>query len=97
MESTAFGMARDMIAGMETGEMRLSAARSIIKNNCLATDQVVEICKLLTLEPLKLSFAKEAYTRTVDAGNYYKLYNVLTTDDAKKALNEYMNARSFNN
>ena len=63
---------------------------SILCGNCVSTDQVMAICKLFTYEQTKLDFAKFAFSKTTDPGNYFKVGTVFTYDASKTELNDYI-------
>jgi len=92
MNNNDFQQAKQSIAGGTYAETMLSTAKSIIANNCLSADQVVQICKLFSFEDSKLEFAKCAYSRTTDRNNYFKVVNVFTFASSKDELNNYISS-----
>ena len=68
----------------------MSTAKSILSSNCVNTDQVMQICKLFSFEQSKLDFAKHAYNKTVDKGNYFKVGEIFTFDASKTELNNFI-------
>ena len=48
---------------------------------------------LFTFEDNRLQFAKFAYERTYDVGNYYKVNNAFTFENSMDELNEYIDSR----
>lgn len=66
----------DAIASMTSikmDESRFLLAKQIITDNCLMVDQIKGILENVDTEDKKLILAKEAYSRTVDKGNFFKL------------------------
>jgi hypothetical protein len=90
MEWSSFKSAKETIGKASFEETKLSTAKSILNSNCVSSDQVTEICKLFGFEASKLDFAKAAYTRTTDPGNYFKVNNVFDFDASKTELNNYV-------
>ncbi len=90
MDWSSFKSAKETIAKSTFEDTKLSSAKTILSSNCVSTDQVVEICKLFTYEQSKIDFAKFAYSKTTDPGNYFKVSNVFTFDDSKTQLNNFI-------
>ena len=90
MDMSSFTAAKKTIKETGFEETKLSTAKSILTSNCVSTDQVMEICKLFGFEASKLDFAKFAYAKTTDKGNYFKVNNVFSFDASKTELNEYI-------
>ncbi len=90
MNSTNFSSAKSTIANANFDESKLNTAKSILKANCLSTDQVVELCNLFSFEQSKLDFAKAAYNKTTDKANYFKVSNVFDFDASKEELSTFI-------
>jgi hypothetical protein len=73
-------------------DSKLTVSKQVINNNCLLADQVREIMMLFTFEDSKLDFAKYAYGRTYDLGNYYKVNDAFTFESSIDDLNSYINS-----
>ncbi|TAE46508.1 MAG: DUF4476 domain-containing protein [Cytophagales bacterium] len=54
---------------------RLNTAKSILNNNCFGANQIKELAELFQDDFSRLDFAKTAYDRTFDKGNFYDVYN----------------------
>ncbi len=91
MDMNSFGEAKKTIANASFEDTKLSTAKSILAANCVSTDQVIAICKMFSYEESKLDFAKFAYPKTTDRGNYFKVGNVFSFDASKTELNEFIN------
>ena len=89
MEWGSFKSAKETINQSTFEDTKLSSAKTILSGNCVSTDQVVEICKLFTFEKSKLDFAKFAYSKTTDPGNYFKVGTVFDFDNTKTELNNF--------
>ena len=90
MDMKTFGEVKQSIASSNFDETKLSTAKTVLSNNFVSTNQVMEICKLFSFENNKVIFAKYAYDRTVDPQNYFKVGSVFDFDSNKKALNDYI-------
>ena len=90
MDWGSFKSAKETIAKASFEDTKLSTAKSILSSNCFNTEQVIQICKLFSFEASKLDFAKFAYSKTTDQGNYFKVNNVFDFDASKTELNNYI-------
>ena len=90
MDPSSFNSAISTIKSASFEETKLSTAKSVLSSNCISTDQVVAICKQFSFEQTKLDFAKFAYPKTTDKGNYFKVANVFDFDASKTDLNEFI-------
>lgn len=90
MDYNSFKSAKETISQTSFDDTKLSSAKSVIAENCLSSDQVVEICNLFINEDNKLAFAKMAYSKTTDRANYFKVTNVFTFDQTKNDLNTFI-------
>ncbi len=90
MAPSSFNSAKSTISKASFEDTKMSTAKSILSSNCVNTDQVVQICNLFSFEKTKLDFAKYAYSKTVDKGNYFKVGNVFTFDASKTDLNNFI-------
>ena len=88
-----FESMKQSIASKTFEESKLTISKQVINSNCLTAQQVKEIAQLFTFEDSKLDFAKYAYSRTYDIGNYYKLNDVFTFESSIEELNEYIGSR----
>jgi hypothetical protein len=85
-----FSSAKATIQKATFEDTKLSTAKTILSNNCMSTEQVMQICRLFTFEESKLDFAKYAYDHCPDRGNYFKVANVFEFDASRTELNEYI-------
>jgi hypothetical protein len=90
MDRAMFSDVKQSISSASFEETKLSTAKTILGSNYLTTDQVMEICGLFSFESTKVTFAKIAYSRTVDPQNYFKVASVFSFDSNKKALNDFI-------
>ena len=88
-----FESAKQTIKNENFDETRLDLAKQIASSNCLNTNQIIDICSLITFEASKLEFAKFGYEHCVDPRNYFKVANSFTFSSSKQELNSYIQGR----
>lgn len=93
MDANSFRSAKETVSKASFDETKLSTAKTILTSNCMTTDQVMQICKLFSFEASKLDFAKYAYGRTTDPGNYFKMGNIFSFDASRNELNDYISGQ----
>ncbi len=69
---------------------KLDMAKTFFGKQNLSSVQVLGIVKLFSHEDSKITFAKFAYSRTVDKHNYYKVYDGFSFSSSKKQLSDYI-------
>jgi hypothetical protein len=90
MNNGNFLSAKQAIQAADFEDTKLSTARTIMSNNCLSTDQVIQLCRLFEFEDSKLEFAKYAFARTYDRGNYFRVNTVFEFDASREELNAFI-------
>ena len=90
MDFGSFKSAKETVQKASFEDTKLSTAKSILGSNCVSVEQVMQICKLFSFEASKLDFAKFAYGKTTDKGNYFKVNNVFDFDASKTELNNFV-------
>jgi hypothetical protein len=90
MNPGSFKSAKETISKASFEDTKLSTAKSVLSSNCVSTEQVIQICNLFSFEESKLDFAKFAYGKTTDKGNYFKVGNVFSFDASKTDLNSFI-------
>lgn len=90
MDRNSFMSAKQTVEKASFDETKLSTAKTIVGNNCVSTDQVIALCNLFSFEASKLDFAKFAYSKTTDPGNYFKVGNIFSFDASKTELNNFI-------
>lgn len=93
MSSTEFSEAKKSIESKSFEDTRITVAKQIGRDRCFTTDQVKAIMGVFSFEDSKLDFAKYAYDRTHDIGNYFKLNDAFTFESSVDDLNEFLQAR----
>lgn len=90
MQDTDFESAVRSIASKDFEDSKLTLAKQIISSNCLRADQVRDIMKLFEYESSRLEFAKIAYSKTFDQGNYYKVNDAFEYELSIDELNDHI-------
>ena len=75
MNNFQFNQRKAPIANQYSDNQKLVMAKQLLNGNCFSSQQIKEIAVLFTDEFNRLEFAKEAYSRTIDQGNFYEVYN----------------------
>jgi Domain of unknown function (DUF4476) len=74
-------------------ETKFTIAKQVLNDRCLFVSQVKQISMQFTFEQTRLDFAKYAYDRTYDVGNYFKINDIFTFESSTEELNEYIDSR----
>jgi len=93
MNATEFADARKSIEGKSFEESKMTMAKQIGRDRCFTVDQVKGIMGTFSFEDSKLDFAKYAYDRTYDIGNYYKVNDAFTFESSMDELNTFIQSR----
>jgi len=90
MSPIDFSNVKNSISSKAFEDSKYTIAKQVLNSNCLLTNQVKEIMLLFSFEETRLDFAKFAYGRTYDIGNYYQLNDAFTFESTIDELNEYI-------
>ncbi|MCF8275792.1 MAG: DUF4476 domain-containing protein [Flavobacteriales bacterium] len=93
MEEGQFADARNSVASKDFEDSKLTVAKQITGSNCLTADQVKRMMGTFDFEDSKLEYAKFAYDKTYDIGNYYKLNDAFDFSSSIDELNDYIQGR----
>ncbi|MBL7924044.1 MAG: DUF4476 domain-containing protein [Bacteroidia bacterium] len=93
MSPEDFSALNQTISSKTFEETKFTIARQVLQDRCMLVSQVKQIMQQFTFEQTRLDFAKFAYDRTYDIGNYFKVNDAFTFESSIEELNEYMNAR----
>lgn len=74
-------------------ETKFTIAKQVLNDRCLFVSQVKQIIMQFTFEQTRLDFAKYAYDRTYDVGNYFKVNDAFTFESSTEELNDYIDSR----
>lgn len=91
MSDGDFNSAKNSIKSKSFEDSKLTMAKQIFDHNCLLSSQVRDIMSTFDFEATRLEFAKYAYGRTFDIGNYYKVNDVFDFESSISDLNTYIN------
>lgn len=86
-----FESAKNSIKSKSFEDSKETVAKQILGSNCMLSSQVKEVMMLFDFENTKLDFAKFAYGKTFDPGNYYKLNDAFQFESSIDELNKYIN------
>ncbi len=92
MNDGDFAGAKGSIQSKSFEDSKLTMAKQIFDHNCLLSSQVRDIMSIFEFEATRLDFAKYAYGRTFDIGNYYKVNDVFDFETSISDLNAYINS-----
>lgn len=93
MNDSEFGSMKGSIESKTFEESKMTMAKQMLKDRCLKVSQVKGIMGLFTFEDSKLDFAKYAYDRTYDIGNYYQVNDLFTFEASIDELNQYLESK----
>jgi len=74
-------------------DSRLTMAKQITNSNCLTSAQVKGIMQVFDFEQSRLDYAKYAYGRTYDIGNYYKVNDAFDFESSIEELDAHISAQ----
>lgn len=93
MSGSEFTDAKSSIESKGFEETKMTMAKQIGRDRCFTVEQVKGVMSTFGFEETKLEFAKFAYDRTYDIGNYYKVNDVFSFESSVEELNSYIQAR----
>jgi hypothetical protein len=91
MEEGQFSDAMNSVSSTSFDDDKFTIAKQITGSNCLTANQVRRMMGQLDFEDTKLQYAKFAYNKTYDIGNYYKLNDAFDFSSSIDELNAYIN------
>ena len=92
MSPADFESAKASIKAKSFEDSKLTIAKQILGSNCMLSSQVKEVMVLFDFENTRLDFAKFAWGKTFDYGNYYKLNDAFQFETSIDELNKYIEA-----
>ncbi|MFM1876003.1 MAG: hypothetical protein RL266_1740 [Bacteroidota bacterium] len=93
MDEGEFSNAERSIASKTFSDSKMTLAKQVTGANCLTADQVKRIMMQFDFESDRLDYAKFAYNKTFDIGNYYKLNDAFDFESSIDELDAYINGR----
>ena len=91
MDDNQFADALRSVSSKSFDDDKFTVAKQITGSNCLTADQVKRMMLEIDFESTRLDYAKFAYNRTFDLGNYYKLNDAFDFSSSIDELNDYIN------
>ena len=85
-----FESAKGSIKSKSFEDSKFTMAKQILGSNCMLSSQVKEVMMLFDFENTRLDFAKFAWGKTFDYGNYYKLNDAFQFESSIDDLNKYI-------
>lgn len=93
MAAGDFQAMKESIQSKDFESTRLTLAKQVLQNNCLTSAQVREVLALFDFENSRLDYAKYAYGRTYDIGNYFKVNDAFEFESSVEELNNFISKR----
>ncbi len=93
MGNTDFAEAKKAIKDANFDDTRASVAKEIMMTNCVSTNQIAEILKMINFEETRLELAKFAYDYCTDKNSYYKLGSSFNFDSSKNELSDFVKSQ----
>lgn len=93
MSDSEFAEAKKSIESKGFEETKMTTAKQVGRDRCFTVEQVKSIMATFGFEDTKLEFAKYAYDRTYDIGNYYRVNDAFGFESSIEELNTYIQAR----
>lgn len=90
MTSANFIKMKQSVESKPFSDTKMSTAKVAIKNSCLSANQIIEICKLFSMDEDKLAFAKYAYDYCIDKANYYQIGDIFSFSSTTDDFNEFL-------
>jgi len=83
---TEFSEAKKNMGLAKTDKDKLAIAQKLVSNNCVNTDQVIELANLIGKEELRLELVRKAFSRIIDYRNYHRALSLFQKDASKQAF-----------
>jgi hypothetical protein len=93
MDENQFANAKRSVESKSFDDAKMTVAKQITGSNCLTADQVRRMMAEMSFESAKLEYAKFAYNKTFDIGNYYVLNDAFDFSSSVEELNNHINGK----
>lgn len=90
MSNADFDQLKRVLRAKSFDSAKLKIAQQALNNNWVNTQQVKELMELLTFESYRLELAQYAYERTIDAQNYFHVFEAFTFNNSIERLKNYI-------
>lgn len=93
MSENQFSDALRSVSSKSFDDEKATVAKQITGSNCLTVEQAKRMMMEISFDSAKLEYAKFAYDKTYDIGNYYKLNDAFDFSSSVDELNDYINGK----
>ena len=93
MQSSSFQAAKTSINKQSFADTKMKTAKQILNANCMSVSQIVEIMSLFSFEENKLDFAKSAYAKCTNKGEYFMINDAFTFSSSVDELTEFVESQ----
>lgn len=90
MREEEFEKAKKQVRFKAMDKDKLIVAKQVAATNFLQSQQVCALMKIFAYDSSKLEFAKFAYERTIDKGNFYIVNEAFSFNSTANQLNEFL-------
>ncbi|MBK9319863.1 MAG: DUF4476 domain-containing protein [Bacteroidetes bacterium] len=93
MSPQDFDDLKQTVSSKSFEETKFTISKQVLQDRCMLVSQVKQMMLIFTFEQTRLDFAKFAYDRTYDIGNYFKVNDAFTFESSIEDLNDYIETR----
>lgn len=90
MWKTEYQKIRKEIETAKTDAEKLSVSVKLLNGNCLNTDQVIDLARLINGEQERRQFVEQAFSHTIDYKNYLRVLSLFQSSDQKRRLEGFL-------
>jgi hypothetical protein len=90
MSDGAFNAILSQIRRQRTDQEKIDVLKKGIKDKGITVDQITQLLNQLSTDAAKLSCAESAYPNTVNYKSYYDFENLLSNEDTKGQLEDFI-------
>lgn len=90
MNVNQYNAVRQTIQRESFDKGKMAIATQVLRDNYLSSAQVKELTMLFSFDDAKLEFAKYAYSKTVDRGSFFMVYDAFSFSSSKERLADYI-------
>lgn len=87
-----FQASKKAIENYSSDSDRLTAAKSVVDEQYIISNQVAQLVELFIFDDVRLEFAKYAYPKTQDKENYEQVVELMKSETSQENLRAYINA-----
>ncbi len=90
MNVNQYNAVRQTIQRESFDKGKMAIATQVLRDNYVSSAQVKELTMLFAFDDAKLEFAKSAYSKTVDRGSFFMVYDAFSFSSSKERLADYI-------